>query len=83
MKPEEALIQLSEVLDKTVVKTFCINVKKYRIQCGLDQETLANLVGIPIQDIQAIEDGLSLPSYAISLVIALHLRCTIDDLLIP
>lgn len=56
------------------------NVKKYRLKQGLSQEELAHTVGVNQSMIAHIENGLKVPSLAVSLGLAQALNTTVDEL---
>ncbi len=56
------------------------NLKKFREEKGLTQEELAQFVGVNQSMIAHIENGLRIPSLAVSLELAEALNTTVDEL---
>ena len=56
------------------------NVREYRRQEGLTQESLAKAVGVSRQTIISIERGRYVPSLALALKIAGFFACSVDEM---
>ena len=56
------------------------NLKKFRKQQGLSQKELAQVVGVNQTMIAHIENGVKIPSLAVSLELAEALNTTVDKL---
>ena len=56
------------------------NLKKFRKQQGLSQKELAQVVGVNQTMIAHIENGVKIPSLAVSLELAAALNTTDDEL---
>ncbi len=56
------------------------NLKKFRKQQGLSQKELAQAVGVTQTMIAHIENGVKIPSLAVSLELAEALNTTVDKL---
>lgn len=56
------------------------NLKKFRKQQGLSQKELAQVVGVNQTMIAHIENGVKIPSLAVSLELAEALNTTVDEL---
>lgn len=59
---------------------FLGKAQKYRLKQGLSQEELAHTVGVNQSMIAHIENGLKVPSLAVSLGLAQALNTTVDEL---
>jgi putative transcriptional regulator len=58
------------------------NVKQYRTQQGMTQETLADALGVSRQTIIAIESGKYLPSLGLVFKIARQFKTSIENVFI-
>lgn len=56
------------------------NVKKLRIQKGLTQSELAQVVGVVASMIGHIEKGLKIPSLAVALEMAKFFGCSVEEM---
>ncbi|MGN0501103.1 MAG: helix-turn-helix transcriptional regulator [Ruminococcus sp.] len=56
------------------------NIKKFRERQGMSQKELAQTVGVNQSMIAHIENGLRIPSLAVSLELAEALNTTVDEL---
>ena len=56
------------------------NLKKFRKQQGLSQKELAQVVGVNQTMIAHIENGVKIPSLAVSFELAAALNTTVDEL---
>jgi putative transcriptional regulator len=56
------------------------NLERMRIQTGLTQQELSESAGVSRKSINAIENGVYVPSTVLSLKIARTLGCKVEDL---
>ena len=56
------------------------HLKDYRKKLGLTQETLAKKVQVSRKSINAVENGVYIPSTVLALKIARELECSVHDL---
>jgi putative transcriptional regulator len=56
------------------------HLKEYRKSCELTQAQLADVVEVSRKSINAVENGIYVPSTVLALKIAKTLNCTVNDL---
>ena len=56
------------------------NLEKIRKSVGLTQQTLSESAGVSRKSINAIENGIYVPSTVLALKIAKTLKCNVEDL---
>ncbi len=56
------------------------NIRSYREKAGIQQNQLAEKVGVSQAMICKVENGLKIPSIALGKLIAKELCCTLDEL---
>ena len=56
------------------------NLEKIRKSAGLTQQTLSESAGVSRKSINAIENGIYVPSTVLALKIAKTLKCSVEDL---
>ncbi|MFL6872381.1 MAG: helix-turn-helix transcriptional regulator [Candidatus Azotimanducaceae bacterium] len=56
------------------------NLKEVRKSCGLTQQQLSESAEVSRKSINAIENGIYIPSTVLSLKIAKTLNCSVEDL---
>jgi len=56
------------------------HLKEYRKSCELTQAQLADVVEVSRKSINAVENGIYVPSTVLALKIAKALNCTVNDL---
>ena len=56
------------------------NLEKIRKSAGLTQQTLSESAGVSRKSINAIENGIYVPSTVLALKIAKTLKCNVEDL---
>ena len=56
------------------------HLQELRKQAGLTQEELSNSAGVSRKSINAIENGIYVPSTVLALKIARTLKCKVEDL---
>ena len=61
-------------------KNLLNNLPKLRIAAGLTQEALSKSAGVSRKSINAIENGIYVPSTVLALKIAKTLKCSVEDL---
>ena len=61
-------------------KNLLNNLPKLRIAAGLTQEALSKSAGVSRKSINAIENGIYVPSTVLALKIAKTLNCSVEDL---
>jgi len=66
-------------VDKTITK-LTNELKEFRKVAGLTQQQLSESAGISRKSINAIENGVYIPSTVLSLKIAKTLNCSVEDL---
>ncbi|HAU68619.1 helix-turn-helix transcriptional regulator [Luminiphilus sp.] len=61
-------------------KNLLNNLEQLRKAAGLTQQQLSESAGVSRKSINAIENGIYVPSTVLALKIAQTLKCTVDDL---
>ncbi|MDB9769913.1 helix-turn-helix transcriptional regulator [Gammaproteobacteria bacterium] len=61
-------------------KNLLNNLPRLRIAAGLTQEALSKSAGVSRKSINAIENGIYVPSTVLALKIAKTLKCSVEDL---
>jgi putative transcriptional regulator len=61
-------------------KNLLNSLPRLRIAAGLTQEALSNSAGVSRKSINAIENGIYVPSTVLALKIAKTLKCSVEDL---
>jgi putative transcriptional regulator len=61
-------------------KNLLNSLSKLRMAAGLTQETLSKSAGVSRKSINAIENGIYVPSTVLALKIAKTLKCSVEDL---